>query len=132
MTTKTKDKSFYLAESSEVERFFSLSCPVPILPSLTAGNAPAAGEKSSAIMTVSSFQDKKQALLLIHLQNNKEAAISSLYIMTSYITTRCSLHNDRMMYEQDDLLKAHVLAERRGFFSDNVRRYRAIRCRGTA
>ena len=70
-------------------------------------------------MTVSSFQDKKQALLLIHLQNNKEAAISSLYIMTSYITTRCSLHNDRMMYEQDDLLKAHVLTERRGFFSDN-------------
>ncbi len=83
-------------------------------------------------MTVSSFQDKKQALLLIHLQNNKEAAISSLYIMTSYITTRCSLHNDRMMYDQDDLLKAHVLAERRGFFSDNVRKYRAIRCRGTA
>lgn len=72
-------------------------------------------------MTVSSFQDKKQALLLIHLQNNnnKEAAISSLYITTSYTMTRCSLHNDRMMYEQDDLLKAHVLAERRGFFSDN-------------
>ena len=80
-------------------------------------------------MSVSSFQDKKQALLLIHLQNNKEAAISSLYITTSYI---CSLHNDRMMYDQDDLLKAHVLAERRGFFSDNVRKYRAIRCRGTA
>lgn len=82
-------------------------------------------------MTVSSFQDKKQALLLIHLQNNnnKEAAISSLYITTSYI---CSLHNDRMMYDQDDLLKAHVLAERRGFFSDNVRKYRAIRYRGTA
>ena len=70
-------------------------------------------------MTVSSFQDKKQALLLIHLQNNKEAAISSLYIMTSYIMTRCSLHNDRMMYDQDDLQKAHVLAERRDFFSDN-------------
>ncbi|SUB87199.1 Uncharacterised protein [Prevotella denticola] len=83
-------------------------------------------------MTVSSFQDKKQALLLIHLQNNKEAAISSLYITTSYIMTRCSLHNDRMMYEQDDLLTAYVLTERRGFFSNNVRRYRAIRCRGTA
>lgn len=85
-------------------------------------------------MTVSSFQDKKQALLLIHLQNNnnKEAVISSLYITTSYIMTRCSLHNDRMMYDQDDLLKAHVLAERRGFFSDNVRKYRAIRYRGTA